>query len=160
MEPKDLFPVYVSGLFALLGGFVGAWLTRRTEYDKWMRQQRSTEFASLLRRIYEVRIAATNAIYSSEDSEQARIMKATELFAELRQHEHVARLYMSKEGRETLSGLMNSLWRHCTAKGGPAAHGSKIKEVEAAIQALVERELDESPNKWIGWITGRFTRAK
>lgn len=35
----------VSGFFAWLGGFFGAWLARRTEYEKWLRQERSAAFA-------------------------------------------------------------------------------------------------------------------
>ena len=35
----------VAGLFSLLGAFAGAVLTRRTEYEKWLRQNRSEVFA-------------------------------------------------------------------------------------------------------------------
>lgn len=85
----------VGGLLALVGGFFGAWLTRRTEYEKWLRQQRSTEFAAFIRRLHEVRLEASNAIYSTEGDEQLRSMNAAELFVGLRKYESIARLYMS-----------------------------------------------------------------
>lgn len=39
----------VAGLFSLLGAFAGAFLSRRTEYLKWLRQSRSETFAEFLR---------------------------------------------------------------------------------------------------------------
>lgn len=70
----------VSGLFALLGGFIGAWLARRTEYEKWLRQERSAAFAEFIRQLHSVREKATDAIYASDLSAQQRDMKVTELF--------------------------------------------------------------------------------
>lgn len=141
----SLAQAFVVGLLALLGGFFGAWLTRRTEYEKWLRQQRSTEFAAFLRRLHEVRLEATNAIYSAEGDEQSRSMNATELFAGLRKYESVARLYMSASGRDQLPQLTQRLWVNCTATGGPANRGEQIKSTEAAIQALFEQELEHVP---------------
>ncbi|MFC3110852.1 hypothetical protein ACFOFO_23350 [Undibacterium arcticum] len=53
---------FVSGLLALLSGCAGAALTRRTEYDKWLRQERSTVFAEFWRQLYKAKVDATNAI--------------------------------------------------------------------------------------------------
>ena len=142
MSDSAVIQALVGGLLALLGGFFGAWLTRRTEYEKWLRQQRSTEFAGFLRRLHEVRLDASNAFYSAEGSEQQRRMNATELFVGLRKYESVARLYMSKAGRSKLSELTNELWLNCIASGGPANREQQIKQTESAIQELIEQELE------------------
>lgn len=137
--------VWVGGILALVGGFFGAWLTRRTEYEKWLRQQRSTEFAAFLLRLHEIRTEATNEIYTKLGDEHSRNINATELFAGLSKYESVARLYMSKPGRSKLSTLTNDLWVNCTTKGGPANQSHKIKVIESSIQALIEEELENIP---------------
>lgn len=136
---------FIAGLFALLGAVIGSWLTRRTEYEKWLRQQRSTEFAEFLRRLYEVRLAASNASYAAEGDERSRSMAATELFVGLRPYESVARLYMREKKREEFSALIQELWVNCTATGGPANRAEKIKHIEKAIQLLIEEELEKIP---------------
>ena len=82
-------------------------------------------------------------MYSFEGNEQLRSMNATELFVGLRKYESVARLYMSKTGRSTLSELTNKLCVDCTARGGPANRTEQIKQSELAIQALLEQELEK-----------------
>jgi uncharacterized membrane protein YfcA len=41
----------VAGLFSLLGAFAGAFLARRTEYEKWLRQNRAEAFGLLMQRL-------------------------------------------------------------------------------------------------------------
>lgn len=42
---------FVAGLFSRLGAFAGAFLARRTEYFKWLRQNRSETFAEFLAKL-------------------------------------------------------------------------------------------------------------
>ena len=71
----------VAGLFALLGGFAGAALTRRTEYEKWLRQERSIVFAEFIRQLYKPKADATDAIYSTEGTELMRDIRVSETSA-------------------------------------------------------------------------------
>jgi hypothetical protein len=57
---KTVVVVLISGVFALLGGFLGAWFTRKTEYQKWIRQQRSVEFADFIKQLENVRFKASD----------------------------------------------------------------------------------------------------
>jgi len=150
MTDSAVVQALVGGTLALLGGFLGAWLSRRTEYEKWLRQQRSLEFAAFLRRLHEVRLEAGNAIYSNEGTERQRSMQATEIFIGLHKYESVARLYMSKLGRNRLSELTKELWLKSTTKGGPANYTEQIKSTEVSIQELFESELERIPGK-VGW---------
>jgi hypothetical protein len=52
---KVLIPIIVTlptGGFALVGGFLGARLARRTEYEKRLRQERSAAFAEFWRQLH------------------------------------------------------------------------------------------------------------
>ena len=67
---SDIFiPGVVAGVFALLGAFAGAALTRGTEYEKWLRQVRTEAFATLLRELHDTRLYATTAYYDEPGTE-------------------------------------------------------------------------------------------
>ena len=141
-----IIPTLVTGLFALLGAFAGAALTRRTEYEKWLRQERTQAFATLLKEIHETRLYATTAYYDESGSEMQRSMKVTESFAKLEKNVNVARLFMSESGRVALSKHIKGLWLNCSTDGGPANRVCKINDLMANIQATLELELN-----YIAW---------
>lgn len=144
METSPLITAFVAGLLALLGGFAGAALTRRTEYEKWLRQERSKAFADFVRELHDTRLAAAEAMYDTAVPESQRSMHATELFAKLRKHEGIARLYMSCPARKILEEAVSEIWLASTGTGGPADHAIKIRDQMNAIQALLESELHQS----------------
>ena len=61
-----------TALFALLGAFFGAWLTRRSEYEKWYRQEKSNAFAEYLRQLHDARLRASDIYYGTDGTEQDR----------------------------------------------------------------------------------------
>lgn len=142
-----LVPAAVSGLFALLGAFAGAVLTRRTEFEKWLRQARTEAFATFLRELHDTRLCATTAYYDEPGTEREKSMKVTEAFTRFDKHLALARLFISEAGREELSSLVNSLWVNCTVQGGPANRASELKDLMQKIQAVLERELTYMPWK-------------
>lgn len=140
-----VIPGVVAGLFALVGAFIGAALTRRTEYEKWLRQERTEAFATFLRELHDTRLRATAAFYDEPGTELEKGVKVTEAFTRLQKHVALARLFMSVAGREELSSLVNELWVNCTAEGGPVNRGNQIKDDMHRIQCVLERELDYVP---------------
>lgn len=128
-------------LFALLGGFVGAALTRRTEYEKWLRQARTEAFASFLSELHETRLRATAAYYDEPGTEQEKSTKVTEAFARLQKHVALARLFISEAGRDDLSSLVSELWVNSTMQGGPANRTNEINALMHRVQGVLEREL-------------------
>lgn len=131
----------VSGLFALLGGFVGAWLARRTEYEKWLRQERSSAFAEFLKQLHSVRERAIDAAWVANLSQLERDSKVTDLFLGLNGHENIARLYLEPSDRAEFSRLVKELWLlHSTS----TTQSERIKRVEgvlSGIQSIFERTL-------------------
>jgi len=135
-----------TALFALLGAFVGAWLTRRSEYEKWYRQEKSNAFAEYLRQLHDTRLRASDLYYGTEGTAQHRSLKATEEFARLGKFTALARLYMSAAGRQALSDMQNKLWV-CTVQSGPANRANEIRTLMEEIQDLIEAELEHLPGK-------------
>ena len=145
MSSISLVQAAVVGALALMGAFLGAMLARKSDYEKWYRQERSNAFGEFLRQLHDTRLVASDAYYSDEGSELSKSMKATEAFARLEKYTGIARLYMSAAGRAAMAEFTKSLWINCTTKGGPANRVTQIKEMMAAIQVLLEAELGKVP---------------
>lgn len=145
MHEVAIVTAFVAGLFALLGSFFGAALTRRTEYEKWLRQARTEAFATLVRELHEARSQASTAYYDEGEEEPDRGIKITAIFAALEKHVALARLFMSSAGREDLSSLVSKLWQGYSSTGGSANYALQNKEAMQRFQTLLEAELEYLP---------------
>jgi hypothetical protein len=131
----------LSGSFALVGGFLGARLTRRTEYEKWLRQARSVAFSEFLRQLHTVLEKAIPITCSSE-SKQQQDQRITEIFLGLNAQENIVRLYLAANDRDRFSELVKKLWilhgpsikAECRLEG--------VKKHLSGIQGLFERTID------------------
>lgn len=131
----------ITGASALIGGFVGAAFTRRHEYDKWLRQERSTVFAEFLRQMYEAQAKAVDVIYSAEETDLMRDIKVSEIFIGLTAQAAIVRLYLSVDDREAFSASI----REFAAVHSPSFDQMlRLKKSEATIthvQATFELTL-------------------
>ncbi len=132
---------FISGLFALLGGFIGAWLTRKTEYQKWLRQQRSVEFSEFIKKIEALRLKASDIIYDSQGDERAKDMQLTELFVRLTPQENIVRLYLKKKDRERFSILIHDLWSFYSPDIEQSVRINKHKVLMQGIQSMLENRI-------------------
>lgn len=139
MDP--VLQAITAGLFALLGGFAGAALARRTEYEKWLRQERSTAFAEFLRQMHDAREKAIETLYSTALDDQSRNIKLTEIFFHLSKQESVARLYLNKAARESLSELRKELWLQHATRENQAGRIENAERIMNDIQKLLESQL-------------------
>jgi hypothetical protein len=147
VDTPALTAAIVTAVLALLGAIFGAWLSRRSEYEKWYRHEKALALAEYVRQLHDARTQAREAYYSGEGTEQSRSMNATEAFVALDKYTSLARLFMSEPARESLSELQKQLWLHCTNKGGPANRVSEVKAVMEKIQCLIEKELQRIPRR-------------
>ncbi len=132
---------FISGLFALLGGFIGAWLTRKTEYQKWLRQQRSVEFSEFIKQLEDVRVKASDILYSSKPTDEEKDFQITELFIGLKPLENIVRLYPNKSDRETFSKLKHKIWSFYSPSIKKSVRMKKHKELLQGIQDLFEKNI-------------------
>lgn len=132
----------VTGVLALIGGFTGAALARRNEYEKWLRQERSTVFTTFLRQMYDAQAKAIDVIYSSDEAALVRDIKVSEIFFALTAQAGVVRLYLNPDDREAFSVLV----REFAAVHSPTVDQMlRLKKSEATvvqIQTTFERTLD------------------
>lgn len=155
MLKESIIIAVIPGVFALAGGFLGVLLTRRTEHQKWLRQERSVAFAEFLRQVHTVLEKAGPIVYGSELKQQRDLM-ITELFMGLNAQEYIVRLFLPVTDRDNFSGLIRRLFAlHCGST--PIEHKIKgVKEILREIQSLFERTIDGQ----ISWHGARHGEAK
>lgn len=139
MDP--IIQAITTGLFALLGGFVGAALTRRTDYEKWLRQEMSTAFAEFLRQMHDARESAIETLYATSLDDQSRSIKLTEIFLHLSKQESIARLYLDSTARESLSRLRKDLWLLHATRENQAGRIENAERIMNEVQKLFESQL-------------------
>ena len=147
----SVVPSLVAGLFALLGAFAGSALSRRSEYEKWLRQERTKTFEVLIQELYDTRRFATVTYYDELGTEREKSIKVTEAFARLQKHMSIARLFMSVGGREKLSELVHQLCVNCTVQGGPANRAIQTENIMMQIQFVLEQDLNYLPGR-VRWL--------
>lgn len=142
MPDTKITVAFISGLFALLGGFVGAWLTRKTEHQKWIRQQRSVEFAEFIKQFEALSLKASDIIYDSRLDKREKDVQLTELFVRLNSQENIVRLYLDKSDRENFSGLLHELWSFYSPTIEQSVRMKKHKELMKGIQSMLENRIN------------------
>ena len=139
----------ITALFALLGGFFGAWLTRRSEFEKWHRQEKAVAIDKYVRQLYDAKFESSDAYHSTPTREiPSQNHKVTEPFVRLDKHKAIVRLYLSPSNRDELGRLQHKLWSSCTGRDGPAGRLDEVQETMHAIQVLLEKELSIVPGLW------------
>ena len=133
-----------SGLFALLGAFAGAWLSRRTEYEKWLRQERSTSFSKFLQAVHDTRMQALSLIHEPGETDLERAasdLRITELFAALQTQAGIVRLYLEPNDRERFTSLARELYALHGLSVHQAHRMKRVEQVSSELQTIFEASL-------------------
>lgn len=138
---------FVSGLFALLGGFLGAFLTRRTDYEKWLRQQRSQVFADFIVQVQSFQKKAIDIIHSQLPLLQ-RDIEITELFLDVETHMQIARLYLDLRDRSQFEELTTELRVSMNPHRDQGERSGKFNQALKEIQLIFEAALDSCYTKF------------
>lgn len=108
-----IFAAFVTGILGLIGGFVGAWLGRGSEYQKWLRQERNTAFGRFLLKMKEFQTQALDLVLeikkAKEDDRLNADIRLTELKLDFGVEENIVRLYLSESDRDTFSAAIKEL---------------------------------------------------
>jgi hypothetical protein len=139
---SPLLIAFVAGLFALLGAFAGAWLTRKTEHQKWLRQSRAEAYTKFLELLSKAHIAATDIMFDRSIEELQQNIKVTEAYMPAMDCARIVRLYLPPERRQEFSDLSHGYFvLHSQRSLGDSrltTMGQKLQK----IQQLFEETLD------------------
>ena len=140
----EILVAFASGLLALLGGFAGAALTRRTEYERWLRQERGAVFARFLQALQETRTSALNLVHYAGESEEERAsadLKVTELFSALLSQAGIVRLYLGPTDREPFSQAVHELYLVHSITTRQSHRMERVAALSRELQDMFEASL-------------------
>jgi hypothetical protein len=127
-----------AGLFSLLGAFAGAALSRRTDYEKWLREGRSEVFANCLELISEAQKDATYAMRDISLDEHQQNIKVTEAYSPALNYARVVCLYLPKKNRKEFRQLVHEFYAlHSTKNLGDLRNQTMTNKLES-IQTIFE----------------------
>jgi len=132
---------FTAGLCAMLGGAFGVLLARRTEYEKWLRQERNNAFARFLPRMKECRLQALDIIFSKEGDELTRGISLSELKLNFEVEENVVRLYLNDDDRASFTKIMKDLRDAYDPMIKQKRRLDMTENVNKDVQCLFERAL-------------------
>ena len=130
-----------AGLFSLLGAFAGAALARRTEYEKWLRENRSEVFAKFHQLLSEAQKNATDAMFDASLSAIEQDIKVTDAYRPALDYGRVVCLYLPKDKRAEFRQLVQEFYAlHATRSLGDSRL-LKMPDKLDAIQNIFESQL-------------------
>ena len=138
----EILVAIVAGLLSLVGGYLGAWASRRTEYEKWLRQERGVVFASFLRELHKTWLEMPTGIFRNPAISPESDRLITEAFVKLEPHKNIVRLYLDEKDREPFSKLVHDIWVAQTSTAlSDTSSSTKTHEAMTAIQRIFEQRL-------------------
>ena len=130
----------ISGLLALLGGFLGSRFARDLEHEKWLRQERTTAFRDFLTQLNDAWINSTEARWAGGEPDGDG--KITEQFLRLEPAKNIVRLFLAEKDRQPFAQLVHRIW--VAQSSGALTQGTRAAQTSDAmdqIQRLFEKSL-------------------
>ena len=143
----DISTVAVSGLLSLLGGFTGAFLARRTDYEKWLRQVRSQSFADFLMQAQSFQTKAIDIVHGPMPLLK-RDIAVTELFMNVETYKQIVRLYLDPQDRGRFEELVAELRVAMNPNRDQGDRSGKFNQALKKIQSIFEAALDSYHTKF------------
>lgn len=143
----EMYVAFVSGLLVLLGGFGGAFLARRTDYEKWLRQVRSQSFADFLMQAQSFQTRAIDISHTPMPSPK-RDIAVTELFMNVEMHKQIVRLYLDPQDRDLFEELVAELKVAMNPNREQGERSGKFDHALKEIQSIFEAALDSYHTKF------------
>lgn len=140
-EMVALTVAFVSGLFAILGVFAGAYVGRRTEYEKWLRSERAKVFADFLRSMDEAFTKSDGMLHNPQMEDLERNIEVTKAYSVPLNHARIVRLYLPASEREQFEKIARSVCALHSTKDLGDKRILQVEEMLNEIQSLFERHL-------------------
>lgn len=137
----EIIVAVTAGLFSLLGAFAGAALARRTEYEKWLRENRSEVFAKFLGLLSLARKNATDAMFDNTLEQLEQDIQVTEAYQPALEYAGVVCLYLPKDKRKEFRQLAQDFWALHSTRSLGDSRLLKMPEKLEAIQNIFEASL-------------------
>jgi len=155
----------ITAFSALAGAFLGAFLTRQTQHQKWLLERRSEAFAEFLLRCDEAFKNGADVLHKNKNEDNLAGLLFLDAYQPMLTYSKLVRLYLPAEEREEFSMLANNIWAlHSQIDlGDERMH--RINENTNRIQEIFEVALNAPTllqyfRRIKGWISIYVMRRK
>ena len=140
MDEKVILAIFI-GCFSLLGSALGAFFSRRSEYEKWHRQNKGEVFARFLEFMSKAREKTTILLYDLSLEKLQRDIRVTEAYTPALDYIRVVRLYISAKQRDRFEKLAKEIWSLHSSESLGQCRLKTMNEKLDYIQSIFEQEL-------------------
>lgn len=128
----------VAGIFSLLGAFLGALLSRKSDRGRWLRERRSVAAERFLCALSDCGLIHYQEKFASRTEEALAV--ATR-FLPAEDHGRIVRLYLPANRREEFSALTSRIiTTHISLGANPSLIGDLSREMDR-LQEMLESSL-------------------
>ena len=141
-----MWTAIIAGIFALLGGFVGAFMHRKTQHQNWILQKRAEIFADFLQTLEKCRDETSKFFREGMPEGVEKTQKILDLYQPVLANVKITRLFLKDESKKEIAKLVDSLYSLHNSEGFGDQRFSWMDVRLKRIQNILEENLKDP--KW------------
>lgn len=132
----------ISGLFALIGAFIGGRIQRDTVHRKWLLEHRAKAFCDFLLALSEARTELFKFHHKLQAKDNTNLFAKTyEIYSTAFIHAKIVRLFLSENNKDKFTFLVESICNLDTKRPFTLKILSEIETNIKQIQLILESDL-------------------
>lgn len=136
----------ISGILALVGGFLGAFMHRKTQHQNWLLEKRAEIFTDLLKTIEKCRDDASKYLRESPSKGMETEQKFLDIYQPAISYAKIARLFLKDCSKDEVDGLVSKIYALHSSRGlGDGRYKGMINQLNK-LQHILEDNLKDP--KW------------
>jgi len=141
-----MWTAIISGICALIGGFIGAFVHRKTQHQNWLLERRAEVFADFLQTLEKCRDETSKYFRESPQEGMEKEQKIIDFYQPAISHAKITRLFLKDESKDKIDKLVNEVYAiHSSKNLGDTRIKTMLKKLEE-IQTILEENLKDP--KW------------
>jgi len=139
----------ISGVLALIGGFLGAYFNRKTQHQTWLLQKRAEVFAEFLRILEKCNDETSQIFRDPPKTRMEREQKVLDIYVQAFSQAKIVRLFIKNNARDDFEKLVRQVYALHTNKELEGVGVDRIQlmlDKRGEIQKILEDNLRDP--KW------------
>ncbi|MBW2568020.1 MAG: hypothetical protein JRD93_17660 [Deltaproteobacteria bacterium] len=133
--------VIITGLLALIGGFIGAYIQKKTQHQIWLSQERAEAFSGLLITLDKCIESAAQLFKKGGEKNITKLQRFNEIYAPAFIYTKIACFFLTPESKKRVEKLVRDISSlHRSRMLGEKRHGTMNTKIND-LQNILEEDL-------------------
>jgi hypothetical protein len=141
-----IFLPIITGIAALVGGFIGAYIHRRTQHQHWLLQRRAEVFSEFLFVFAKCQDEAAKFLRESPESRIEVTQPLIDIFQPAFVHAKLVRLFVKQNSKEKVEQLVREIYALISTLELGAPRFEPVVQKLEELQSVFEDNLQKP--KW------------